>query len=101
MLTARADTTDIVVGLELGADDSVTKPFELPELVARVRAVLRRSASEPPQPVLTVHDLAIDPAGFSVDKGGRPVSLTATEFKLLVELARRPGQVFGRELLLQ
>jgi len=101
MLTARADTTDVVVGLELGADDYVTKPFEMPELVARVRAVLRRSASEPPQPVLTVHDLEVDPAGFSVVKAGQPVQLTATEFKLLPEMARRPGQVFSRELLLQ
>ena len=101
MLTARADTTDVVVGLELGADDYVTKPFEMPELVARVRAVLRRSASEPPQPVLTVHDLEVDPAGFSVVKAGQPVQLTATEFKLLLEMARRPGQVFSRELLLQ
>ena len=101
MLTARADTTDVVVGLELGADDYVTKPFEMPELMARVRAVLRRSASEPPQPVLTVHDLEVDPAGFSVVKAGQPVQLTATEFKLLLEMARRPGQVFSRELLLQ
>src|SRR5256885_8418237 len=101
MLTARADTTDVVVGLELGADDYVTKPFEMPELVARARAVLRRSASEPPQPVLSVHDLEIDPAAFSVTKGGRTVQVTATEFKLLLEMARRPGQVFSRELLLQ
>jgi two-component system, OmpR family, response regulator MtrA len=101
MLTARTDTTDIVVGLELGADDYVTKPFELPELVARVRAVLRRSASEPQQPILTVHDLQIDPAAFSSTKNGQPLQLTATEFKLLLEMARRPGQVFSRELLLQ
>ena len=101
MLTARAETTDVVVGLELGADDYVTKPFEMPELVARVRAVLRRSASEPPQPVLTVHDLQIDPAGFTATKGDRTLDLTATEFKLLLEMARRPGQAFTRELLLQ
>ncbi|MFN2589424.1 MAG: response regulator [Actinomycetota bacterium] len=101
MLTARTDTTDIVVGLELGADDYVTKPFEIAELVARIRAVLRRSASEPPQPALTVHDLVIDPAGFTVRKGGSEVTLTATEFRLLLEMARRPGQVFTRQLLLQ
>ena len=101
MLTAKADTTDVVVGLELGADDYVTKPFEMPELVARIRAVLRRSAAEPPQPVVTIHDLEIDPAGFTVRKGGRDVTVTATEFRLLLEMARRPGQVFTRELLLQ
>ena len=101
MLTARAETTDVVVGLELGADDYVTKPFEMPELVARVRAVLRRSASEPPQPALTVHDLQIDPAGFTATKGDRTLDLTATEFKLLLEMARRPGQAFTRELLLE
>jgi two-component system response regulator MtrA len=101
MLTARTDTTDVVVGLELGADDYITKPFEVPELVARARAVLRRSASEPPQPILTVHDLAIDAAAFSVEKGGMPIALTATEFRLLLEMARRPGQVFTREQLLQ
>jgi two-component system, OmpR family, response regulator MtrA len=101
MLTARADTTDVVVGLELGADDYVTKPFEMPELVARVRAVLRRSAAEPPQPVVISHDLEIDPAGFTVRKAGREVTLTATEFRLLLEMARRPGQVFTREVLLQ
>jgi DNA-binding response OmpR family regulator len=101
MLTARADTTDVVVGLELGADDYVTKPFEMPELVARLRSVLRRSAAEPPQPVLAVHDLQIDPAGFTVRKGQADVALTATEFRLLLEMSRRPGQVFTRELLLQ
>jgi two-component system response regulator MtrA len=101
MLTARADTTDIVVGLELGADDYVTKPFELPELVARVRSVLRRSTSEPAQPLITVHDLEIDPAAFTVAKMDQQVQLTATEFRLLLEMARRPGQVFSRDLLLQ
>ncbi len=101
MLTAKADTTDVVVGLELGADDYVTKPFEMPELVARVRSVLRRAAAEPPQPVLSLHDLEIDPAAFTATKGGQAVQLSATEFRLLLEMARRPGQVFSRELLLQ
>jgi two-component system response regulator MtrA len=101
MLTARTDTTDVVVGLELGADDYVTKPFEMPELAARIRAVLRRSAAEPDQPTLDVHDLRIDPQGFSVTKHGRDLSLTATEFRLLHVLARRPGQVFTRDVLLQ
>jgi two-component system response regulator MtrA len=101
MLTARTDTTDVVVGLELGADDYVTKPFEMAELVARLRSVLRRSAAEPPQPVLSIHGLEIDPAAFTVRKGDESVPLTATEFRLLLEMAKRPGQVFTRELLLQ
>jgi two-component system response regulator MtrA len=101
MLTARTDTTEVVVGLELGADDYVTKPFELPELVARVRAVLRRAAGEPPSPTLRLGPLEIDTGAFTVLRDGEPVALTATEFRLLVELARHPGQVFTRELLLQ
>jgi two-component system, OmpR family, response regulator MtrA len=90
----------VVVGLELGADDYVTKPFEMPELVARLRAVLRRSSAPPSEPTIGVHDLEIDPVGFSARKGGTELSLTATEFKLLLELAKRPGQVFTREMLL-
>ena len=101
MLSAKSDTVDIVVGLELGADDYVTKPFELPELVARARAALRRASAIPEDPVLTCGDLEIDPAAFVARKGGEEVNLTATEFKLLLELARRPGQVFTRELLLE
>jgi two-component system response regulator MtrA len=100
MLTARADATDVIVGLELGADDYVTKPFDLPVLVARCRAVLRRSTARPADATLQVGDLEIDPAGFTVRKRGQPVSLTATEFRLLAELARRPGQVMTREVLL-
>jgi two-component system response regulator MtrA len=101
MLSARSDTVDVVVGLELGADDYVRKPFEMSELVARARAALRRAAEAPSEPVIAVDDLEIDPAGFRVRKGGADVGLTATEFKLLLELARRPGQVFTRELLLE
>jgi DNA-binding response OmpR family regulator len=101
MLTARTDTVDVVVGLESGADDYVTKPFEMPELVARVRAVLRRAAATPEEAALSVGPLEIDPAGFSVRKEGKDVGLTATEFRLLLELARRPGQVFTREMLLE
>ncbi|MEV6377713.1 response regulator transcription factor [Micromonospora musae] len=100
MLTARTDTIDVVVGLECGADDYLRKPFDLPELVARVRSVLRRATTPAERTVLTVGGLEIDPAGFVVRKAGRELPLTATEFRLLLELARRPGQVFTRELLL-
>jgi len=101
MLTARTDTIDVVVGLESGADDYVTKPFEMAELIARVRAVLRRSAAEPAERTHSVGGLEIEPGSFAARMDGRELSLTATEFKLLLELARRPGQVFTRELLLQ
>jgi DNA-binding response OmpR family regulator len=101
MLSARSDTVDVVVGLELGADDYVTKPFELPELVARARAVMRRSGEDPPEQALAVGALEIDPAGFEVRRGSERIELTATEFRLLLELARRPRQVFTRELLLE
>ena len=101
MLTARSDLHDVVVGLELGADDYVTKPFELPELVARIKAVLRRSTAEPEGGVIATDGLEIDPAAFTVRRHGEEIALTATEFKLLLELARRPKQVFTRELLLE
>jgi two-component system response regulator MtrA len=103
MLTARADTIDVVVGLECGADDYVRKPFEMPELVARVRAALRRRAHEagPDGPAaIALGDLRIDLAGRTVERGGQDIALTRTEFDLLAELARHPGQVFTRDLLL-
>ena len=101
MLSARSELHDVVVGLELGADDYVTKPFELPELVARIKAVLRRSVAGPPEGTIAIDDLEIDPGSFSVRRRGEDVPLTATEFRLLLELARRPKQVFTRELLLE
>ncbi|WP_410818652.1 response regulator [Micromonospora sp. 050-3] len=100
MLTARTDTIDVVVGLECGADDYLRKPFDLPELVARVRSVLRRVSVPAPSTVIEVGGLEIDPGGFVVRRNGQEVALTATEFRLLLELARRPGQVFTRDLLL-
>jgi two-component system, OmpR family, response regulator ResD len=105
LLTARADETDRVVGLELGADDYVAKPFAPRELVARVRAVLRRvqAAQASPEPTarpISLGSLRIDPAAHSVMLDGATLNLTAREFDLLLFLARHPGQVFTREQLL-
>jgi two-component system response regulator MtrA len=100
MLTARADTVDVVVGLESGADDYVRKPFEMPELVARVRAALRRQRAPAATPALRLGPLEIDLAGRVVRSDGQDVALTRTEFDLLAELAARPGQVLTRDQLL-
>jgi len=100
MLTARTDTIDVVVGLESGADDYVSKPFKPQELIARVRARLRRT-DEPEPEALEIGDLTIDVAGHSVKREGRQLSLTPLEFDLLVALARKPWQVFSREVLLE
>lgn len=101
MLTARSDTIDVVVGLESGADDYITKPFEMPELVARIRAALRRARHEEPAESLWLGDVRIDVPGHAAWRGDQDLGLTPTEFRLLVELARRPGQVFTREMLLE
>ncbi|WP_079036034.1 MtrAB system response regulator MtrA [Streptomyces luridiscabiei] len=100
MLTAKSDTVDVVVGLESGADDYIVKPFKPKELVARIRARLRRS-EEPAPEQLTIGDLVIDVAGHSVKREGQSIALTPLEFDLLVALARKPWQVFTREVLLE
>ena len=100
MLTAKTDTIDVVVGLESGADDYVMKPFKPKELVARIRARLRRS-EEPTPELLEIGDLVIDVAGHSVKRDGSAIALTPLEFDLLVALARKPWQVFTREILLE
>jgi len=98
MLTAKGEEADIVAGLELGADDYITKPFSVRVLLARLRAVLRRRSAAPlPETApITIHELEIHPGRHEVLVQGRPVDLTATEFRLLNLLARRPGWVFTR-----
>ncbi|MFA7250025.1 MAG: response regulator transcription factor [Dehalococcoidia bacterium] len=103
MLTARDDELDRIHGLELGADDYITKPFSPREMVARVRAVLRRTergALEAPGGRIAVADLVIDEPTMRVERGGQVIDVTATEFQLLVALARRPGRIFTRAQLL-
>jgi DNA-binding response OmpR family regulator len=100
MLTARHEETDKVVGLELGADDYVTKPFSPRELAARVRAVLRRHTRDGDAEVLRAGDLTLDVPRLRTEVSGRLVALTATEFQLLTALARQPGRVFTRSQLL-
>ena len=97
MLTAKGEETDIVTGLELGADDYVTKPFSPKVLIARIRRLLHRTVSRDlEQPPVKIHDLAINPTRREVLARGKPVTLTFTEFNILYALARRPGLVFTR-----
>ena len=100
MLTARSDSADIVTGLESGADDYIVKPIKNEELLARIRARLR-SIETPITNEIQIGDLVIDIAGHSVKRGTKEISLTVLEFKLLLTLAKRPWQVFSRELLLE
>ena len=100
MLTAKGDPTDIVLGLESGADDYVVKPFNPKELVARVRTRLRPQHAADTG-TMRVADLEIDVDGHRVSRGGEPIALTPLEFELLVTLASKPNQVFSREMLLE
>jgi DNA-binding response OmpR family regulator len=102
MLTARVEEADRIVGLELGADDYVTKPFSPGELVARVRATLRRVKGQiGPATVLRAADVELDTAALAATVAGRPVDLTPTEFQVLATLVRQPGRIFSREQLLE
>jgi len=102
MLTARVEEADRVVGLELGADDYVIKPFSPRELVARVRAALRRATGQlGPAAVIRAGDVELDTAFLTATVAGQPIDLTATEFQLLCMLARQPGRIFRREQLLE
>lgn len=103
MVTAKGDETDIVLGLSLGADDYVSKPFSTKELIARIAAVLRRvhaSADDDSQRTVVQGLLRIDPARHRVEWAGEPIELTATEFRILHYLALSPGRVFSREQIL-
>ncbi|MDY5786315.1 MULTISPECIES: MtrAB system response regulator MtrA [unclassified Corynebacterium] len=100
MLTAKTDTVDVVLGLESGADDYITKPFKPKELIARIRARLRRTEEEPSE-VLQIGDLTIDVPQHMVTREGAEIALTPLEFDLLLEMARKPNQVHTREELLE
>ncbi len=103
MLTAKSDTMDIVVGLEAGADDYVSKPFKAKELIARIRTRLRRTASDTDDDagVYQIGDITINTQGHKVQRGDSLIPLTPLEFDLLLALARKPRQVFSREVLLE
>lgn len=100
MLTAKTDTVDVVLGLESGADDYITKPFKPKELIARIRARLRRTDDEPAE-VYEIGDLTIDVPQHTVTRGGEEIQLTPLEFDLLLEMAQKPNQVHTREELLE
>jgi DNA-binding response OmpR family regulator len=101
MVSARSGEGDKLLGLEVGADDYITKPFSTAELVARVRALLRRSSGAVTERVLELAELRIDPARRVVERGGETLPITTLEFDLLYFLAARPGRVFSREALME
>jgi DNA-binding response OmpR family regulator len=101
MVTARSSESDKLLGLEVGADDYITKPFSTAELVARVRALLRRSSGQLSERRIELGDLRIDPSRRVVERGDTSVPLTTLEFDLLYFLAARPGRVFSREALME
>jgi two-component system, OmpR family, alkaline phosphatase synthesis response regulator PhoP len=100
MLTARVEETDKLVGLELGADDYITKPFSPRELVARIRVVLRRVTSVPESDVIRVGEVELDRAHYEIHLAGKTTSLTSTEFEILATLMSQPGRIFSRAQLL-
>ena len=99
MLTARREVADRVTGLEAGADDYLVKPFDVDELVARVRALLRRAATPERAPTLRVGDVSLDPVARTAERGDRPLALTQREFELLECFMRHPGQALGRNAI--
>jgi DNA-binding response OmpR family regulator len=96
LLTAKSQSVDKVVGLELGADDYITKPFDTKELLARIKAILRRFGRDGREGLLRLGPLELDPNGYTVSRSGEALDLTPTEFKILALLMRRPGQAFTR-----
>jgi len=102
MVTARVEETDRLIGLEIGADDYITKPYSPREVVARVRAVLRRAGkAQTPQEIISISNLVIDLNGHSVTRDDEEIDLTPTEFKILTALAEAPGRVFSRMQILE